>query len=132
MRKAAEKVLRAWESGRGLPDALGELRHAVEEPDGESHAMRLADELDSWPQSACSEAAAELRRLHAAHQHQYEMAGLMLREAERNGRERDTLLEALRDLVERTAPICELSYGDKVEAAFDAARAAIAKVEGEK
>jgi hypothetical protein len=31
----------------------------------QSTALRLADELDFWPQSACSEAAAELRRLSA-------------------------------------------------------------------
>ena len=30
----------------------------------ESTALQLADELDFWPQSVCSEAAVELRRLH--------------------------------------------------------------------
>jgi hypothetical protein len=31
----------------------------------QNEALRLADALDFWPQSECSEAAAELRRLHA-------------------------------------------------------------------
>jgi hypothetical protein len=47
-------------------------------------ALRLADELDFWPQSACSEAAAELRRLHVL-----------------NGE----LLEALKYHQEQTRPI---------------------------
>lgn len=64
------------------------------------HALWLAeclDELDaqfSRP-GMCGEAATELRRLHAAHEHQYNMAGLMLREAERAERQRDDLLHAL-------------------------------------
>ena len=63
MRQAAEKVLKAWESGRGLPDALGELRHALEAPQ-ESHAMRLAEVLDKSVLQVNADAAAELRRLH--------------------------------------------------------------------
>ena len=59
-------------------------------------ALRLADELEAtWEGDP---AAAELRRLHAAHEHQYNMAGLMLREAERASRERDMLVEALKDV----------------------------------
>lgn len=57
-------------------------------------ALRLADalECDSGNmRSFTHQAAEELRRLHAAHEHQYEMAGLMLREAERTQREADKL-----------------------------------------
>lgn len=40
------------------------------------------------------------------------------------------LLEALKSLVKVTSWICENSYGDDMDAAFQQARAAIAKAEG--
>ena len=58
-------------------------------------ALRLAGELDPMG-GVESEAAAELRRLHFAHEHQHAMAGEMLRQAERAQRLNAELLEALK------------------------------------
>lgn len=45
--------------------------------------------------AALAQEKSEIERLRAAHDHQHNMVGLMLREAERNGRQRDELLELL-------------------------------------
>ena len=95
-----------------------------------TEALRLADRLEGrWAlHPEMQEAAAELRRLHEAHDWQYRMAGERLRRVEKLEAQRDALLEALKDI----------AGTDPVDAALDPqravriARAAIAAVEGEK
>lgn len=82
--------------------ASTELRAAAQQAQPE--ALRLADALDFWPQSDCSEAAAELRRLYA---------------------QRDALLEALK-LALRQNEHDMLMTGEELRQC----RAAIAKAEG--
>ena len=66
-------------------------------------ALRLVDALEaqatwvpSGPAGVMHRAAAELRRLHEAHDWQYEMAGERLRRIEKLEAQRDALLEALK------------------------------------
>ena len=67
-------------------------------------ALRLADALDRYNAGVCSQAiyedyskaAAELRRLHEAHDWQYKMAGERLRRIENLEAQRDALLGLLR------------------------------------
>lgn len=60
-------------------------------------ALRLADLIQSrYGNDINDEAAAELRRLHEAHDWQYEMAGKRLRRVEKMEAQRDALLEALK------------------------------------
>lgn len=81
-----------------------------------AEALRLADALTQptypdwvmhipapWhpPAQETREAAAELRRLHEAHDWQYKMAGERLRRIEKLEAQRDALLEALRQIVEQ-------------------------------
>ena len=89
-------------------------------------ALRLADELDGMPvnefyEALGDEAAAELRRLHEAHDWQYRMAGERLRRIEKLEAQRDALLKALKKIAADHAYFSgdTLSY----------ARAAIAKAE---
>ena len=95
-------------------------------------ALRLADALDYGVYDAqmarvMDKAAAELRRLHEAHDWQYRMAGERLRRVEKLEAQRDALLAVLKDI----------AGTDPVDAALDPqravriARAAIQAVEGE-
>ena len=61
-------------------------------------ALRLADWLEDQydPTYNQEQAAAELRRLHEAHDWQYKMAGERLRRVEKLEAQRDALLEALK------------------------------------
>ena len=61
-------------------------------------ALRLADWLEDQydPTYNQEQAAAELRRLHEAHDWQYKMAGERLRRVEKMEAQRDALLEALK------------------------------------
>ena len=66
-------------------------------------ALRLADAIEkairpeaSLPLADWTRAAAELRRLHEAHDWQYKMAGERLRRVEKLEAQRDALLEALK------------------------------------
>ena len=65
------------------------------------NALFLADILEDAgkPADITDAAAAELRRLHEAHDWQYRMAGERLRRVEKLERQRDALLEALRPFV---------------------------------
>jgi len=93
-------------------------------------ALRLANLIDHGNDSSWieREAAAELRRLHEAHEWQYKMAGDRLRRIEKLETVNQELLEALKAmLVEK--PIDELfEYAAWCK---KQARAAIAKAEGE-
>lgn len=44
----------------------------------------------------------------------------------------DELVEALNNLINATCEICEMAYSDEIEATYINARAALAKVRGEK
>ena len=70
-------------------------------------ALRLADWLEDQydPTYNQEQAAAELRRLHEAHDWQYKMAGERLRRVEKLEAQRDALLEALKYHQEQTRPI---------------------------
>ena len=90
-------------------------------------ALRLADFLDDQydPSHNLEEAAAELRRLHEAHEWQYKMAGDRLRRIEKLETVNQELLEALisftkSDYIKKQHP-----------KRYAAAVAAFAKVEGE-
>lgn len=88
-------------------------------------ALRLAEvapylengERGQWIMSA----AAELRRLHEAHEWQYTMAGQRLRRIEKLEASNHELLEALKELDEKPG----------FPSSWLKARAAIAKAEGE-
>ena len=85
-------------------------------------ALRLADFLEqplNDANNAAEDAAAELRRLHEAHDWQYRMAGERLRRVEKLEQQRDALLAALEDI--------ERSTFDAMTAAL--ARVAISKAE---
>ena len=98
-------------------------------------ALRLADELEQqFPLGTAQhyldgEAAAELRRLHAAHDWQYTMAGDRLRRLEKLERVNAELLEALKDAAEAFEI---LANGGSVDAhqAAQILRSDIAKAEG--
>ena len=67
-----------------------------------AEALRLADELDDIHTThVARNAAAELRRLHEAHDWQYKMAGERLRRVEKLEAQRDALLEALKGMLHR-------------------------------
>ena len=93
-------------------------------------ALRLADWIESeappTDEASCADVAAELRRLHEAHDWQYKMAGDRLRRIEKLERINHELLAALNDIANT----------DPVDAALDPQRArriasaAIAKAEG--
>ena len=68
----------------------------------------------------------EVERLKKAHDHQYEMAGLMLREAERNGRERDEAVALLRVIDDLTPVGTDPWRGSSIQADL---RAFLAKLE---
>jgi len=82
-------------------------------------ALRLADALDDYWDKSRVQAAAELRRLHEAHEWQYKMAGDRLRRIEKLEKVNQELLAALNNI--------EVSTHDAMTAAL--ARAAIAKAE---
>lgn len=91
-------------------------------------ALRLADFLDDQydPSHNLEEAAAELRRLHEAHEWQYKMAGDRLRRIEKLEKVNQELLEALisftkSDYIKKQHP-----------KRYAAAVAAIAKAEAQK
>ncbi len=91
-------------------------------------ALRLADFLDDQydPSHNLEEAAAELRRLHEAHEWQYKMAGDRLRRIEKLETVNQELLEALisftkSDYIKKQHP-----------KRYAAAVAAIAKAEAQK
>jgi hypothetical protein len=90
-------------------------------------ALRLADRLDCGEisYSRMCKAAAELRRLHEAHDWQYKMAGDRLRRIEKLEAVNQELLAALVYLTEYAQ-----QHG-VMPAALTTARAAIAKAEGE-
>lgn len=88
--------------------------------DKQPEALRLAHGLEGdYSISYQPYAAAELRRLHAAHEHQYAMAGLMLREAERTRRELDELREAARMalnvLDDAGSRLCEVAHHNRAD-----------------
>lgn len=86
----------------------------------------LADEIDhSHFTDDLRSSAAELRRLHEAHDWQYKMAGERLRRIEKLEAQRDALLTVLKEL---TGHINERFSGG----VWDRARAAIKAVEEEK
>lgn len=95
-------------------------------------ALRLAEIFESdfdpdWMlEFGYDEAAAELRRLHEAHDWQYRMAGERLRRIEKLEAQHDALLEALKCLLSGV-----FDGPDESDAAYivDKARAAIAKAE---
>ncbi len=63
-------------------------------------ALRLADALmEDNKTSDCVKSAAELRRLHEAHEWQYKVAGDRLRRIKKLKRVNAELLEALKDLL---------------------------------
>ena len=72
-------------------------------PDAQSMADALM-EAHPYPLDI-KQAAAELRRLHEAHDWQYKMAGERLRRIEKLEAQRDALLEALKYHQEQTRPI---------------------------
>jgi len=91
-------------------------------------ALRLADALEqAYYKNVAGpdlQAAAELRRLHEAHDWQYKMAGDRLRRIEKLESVNQELLEALKALLEADAP-------DYIKSSiWNKARAAIAKAEG--
>lgn len=108
----------------------------------QTEALRLADWLYNWPTNVSSthalEAAAELRRLHEEMQEQCRINGMGAERELRLMAEKQELLEALKSIAH---------YAERQVAAFntgvpyldmtlfprlcDAARAAIAKAEGE-
>jgi len=105
--------------------------------DKQSEALMLADALmEDNKTSDCVKAAAELRRLHEAHDWQYKMAGDRLRRIEKLERVNAELLNVLKEAENALAdyiPSLEksgamLGYGRSV---LQQARAAIAKAEGE-
>ena len=57
--------------------------------DGCTHHWTVTSECPRCLRQQLDAALAEVARLQAAHDHQYNMAGLMLREAERAGKEHD-------------------------------------------
>lgn len=81
-------------------------------------ALQLADWFEGGYGGCELEAAAELRRLHEAHEWQYKMAGDRLRRIEKLETVNQELLEALKYHQEQTRPI-------------ERTRAAIAKAEGQ-
>ena len=86
-------------------------------------ALRLADELESYVgRPVCTEAAAELRRLHAANIDCVDHFNALKAE-------RDELLEALKDLLEDTEHKNH-NCGDEDWCPVLRARAAIAKATG--
>ncbi len=83
-------------------------------------ALRLAGELEcGFP--VTGSAAAELRRLHEAHDWQYRMAGERLRRVEKLERQRDALLEALKTVEWYGQGSCWIVDADKIAAAIKAA-----------
>jgi dsDNA-specific endonuclease/ATPase MutS2 len=87
-------------------------------------ALRLAGELEcGFP--VTGSAAAELRRLHEAHDWQYRMAGERLRRVEKLEAQRDALLEALK------AAEPYLRHADVAYNVYVQARAAIKAAEEE-
>lgn len=80
------------------------------------------DRLDSRNKSLdaqCMAMHAEIERLTAAHKHQYEMAGLMLREAERNSKDAERY-RFLRDDPEgyRIAEMFHREWDDRIDLAM--------------
>jgi hypothetical protein len=101
-------------------------------------ALRLAAALDAYwgaenGHDRERQAAAELRRLHEAHDWQYRMAGERLRRIEKLEAQRDALLEALELAADFLEHSTEFRIGHPgFEGAQAKARAAIKAVEGEK
>jgi hypothetical protein len=95
-----------------------------------NEALRLADLLAApWPnEHEVLEAAAELRRLHEAHDWQYKMAGERLRRIEKLEAQRDALLEALKLMLEQ---FTKTPSTLKDSEARIKAHAAIAQTEGQ-
>ena len=89
------------------------------------YALYIADILEdsSKPADIAKKAAAELRRLHEAHDWQYWVAGELLRNVEKLEDQRDALLEALK-MIAGQAPCIDNLMSDK-----DIARTALAKAE---
>ena len=82
-------------------------------------AMRLADALEiSSNHGMRREAAAELRRLHEAHDWQYRMAGERLHRVEKLEAQRDALLEALKTVEWHGGGSCWVVDADKIAAAL--------------
>jgi hypothetical protein len=92
-------------------------------------AMRLADdlEIDYVGEVVAYKAAAELRRLHEAHEWQYKMAGDRLRRIEKLEKVNQEVLEVLKQALEEC-----IWPNERLSDAHAKARAAIAKAEGEK
>ena len=70
-------------------------------------ALRLADEFESTKSYLGAKAAAELRRLHEAHDWQYKMAGDRLRRIEQLEKVNAELLEAIKAALSDEQPYIE-------------------------
>lgn len=85
-------------------------------------ALRHADKLDAHEFDEPHGAAAELRRLHEAHDWQYKMAGERLRRIEKLEAQRDALLAALRKCSEQLTRLgYSANHADQAIAAIKAA-----------
>ena len=91
-------------------DDVGELRAEVERWKNEAFQMAAHQGIDNYQRLL-----SEIERLTKAHKHQYDMAGLMLREAERAEAEVEAQAGRLRD-AERT--LRRIYLGDYIEKGY--------------
>jgi len=101
-------------------------------------ALRLADLVDHGSDSSHieREVAAELRRLHAEHLEDQRVIAVWRGRTLRAEQQRDQLLEALKNLEKEFRKVYPIYYyaepwGHETNVPLQAARAAIAKAEGE-
>jgi hypothetical protein len=114
----SQRTLVGWTST--FPAGMDARRDAIELADA---LDRCCDELLIFGNDfskPLTEAAAELRRLHAAHAHQYAMAGEMLRQAERTARNNDRLISAIKRVSEH--PPTSLAFRTALAIAEQAVR----------